>query len=112
MDVYQARLINLLTLLAQEGEVQRLADKIGTPPAYISQITSHKTKRHMGAALARKIERAYNLQRGWMDVSHEQEDSESLELARKIARLSPERRAALHALVDSMLDSANPSTHS
>ncbi len=107
MDVYQARLDNLLTLLAREGEVQHLANKIGTPPAYISQITSHKTKRHMGAVLARKIERAYNLQRGWMDVPHGQDDAEAFALAKKIACLSPDRRAALRALIDSMLDSAS-----
>ena len=107
MDVYQARLDNLLTLLAREGEVQRLADKIGTPPAYISQITSHKTKRHMGAVLARKIERAYNLPRGWMDMPHGQDNAEALVLAKKIACLSPACRAALRTLIDSMLDATS-----
>lgn len=73
MDVKDIRRINLLSMIRKEGTAKGLAARVNTAAAYISQILSSKTKAQVGSSLARRIEEAYNLPFGWMDVSHGQE---------------------------------------
>lgn len=61
----------MLALIAEEKTKAAFARKVGTDPAYISQILSIKTKADIGNELARAIEAAYTLPYGWMD--HEQQ---------------------------------------
>lgn len=55
--------------MKRERSKAEFARKVGTDPAYISQILSEKTSAEIGGTLARKIEKAYALTRGWMDNS-------------------------------------------
>lgn len=76
-DIRATRLMRLQELIDQEaflggshGAVARLAVKIGTNPAYLSQILSPNIKANLGHELARRIERCLELPFGWMDVPH------------------------------------------
>lgn len=69
MDIKEIRRENLKALLAEcYGSQKALADKVGTAPAYISQILAENGKRNVGDELARKAEAAFNRPRGWMDT--------------------------------------------
>lgn len=68
MDVKQIRKTNILKLYEQHGGPAGLARKVGTSESYLSQITSDKGTRNIGDQLARKIEKALALPRGWMDM--------------------------------------------
>lgn len=67
VDIKQIRRSNMLTLIKTEKTKAAFARKVGTDPAYISQILSAKTKAEVGNDLARGIEVAYLLPYGWMD---------------------------------------------
>jgi len=67
MDIKQIRRTNLLLLMERERSKAAFARKVGTDPAYISQILSEKTRAEIGDTLARNIEKAYELTHGWMD---------------------------------------------
>lgn len=70
MDVRTIRRANLAALVRAHGGNKPLADAIGTDAAYISQLLSNKTKADMGHMLARRIEKALDLEPGWMDQPH------------------------------------------
>lgn len=70
MDVKQVRRERLKSLLKKHGGAwtqAALADKADTKAAYLSQIINETPGAQVGDALARKIEIAANLPRGWMD---------------------------------------------
>lgn len=77
MDISEIRRANLIELMTQSGMKQNVfAEKVGTAPAYISQIINCKVGRNgkpaaVGASLARKIEKSLLLPHGYMDSSHE-----------------------------------------
>lgn len=58
---------NLRSLVAEHGSIKRLAAEVGSSPSALSQILSGKTQKNMGDRLARKIESALCLGRGWLD---------------------------------------------
>ncbi|GEM_PF-59128 len=69
MDINDIRRINLLALL--KGRTKRACAEIwGTSPSYISQVLSDKTPRQLGDEMARRIELAELLPRGWFDQIH------------------------------------------
>lgn len=69
MDINDIRRINLLALL--KGRTKRSCAEIwGTSPSYISQVLSEKTPRQLGDEMARRIELAELLPRGWFDQIH------------------------------------------
>jgi len=72
VDIKQIRRDNMLALIGK-GTKAAFARKVGTDPAYISQILSTKTKADIGNELARAIEGAYELPYGWMDHEHQKE---------------------------------------
>lgn len=47
------------------------ASKIGMPASQLSQLTSRSGSKNMGDTIARRIESALDLHRGWMDVIHD-----------------------------------------
>ncbi len=65
-EIRRARLKELLDSLGRGGKA-RLAEMAATSPAYISQITSERTKANVGSDLARRIEKAFGKPHGWMD---------------------------------------------
>lgn len=69
VDIKQIRRKNMLALIGN-GKRAEFARKVGTDPAYISQILSTKTKADIGDSLARMIEAAFGLPHGWMDREH------------------------------------------
>ena len=73
MDVKQIRLVNMQALIRREKSAALFAEKVGTAPAYLSQISSPKSKAKIGDDLARRIEAAYDLGHGWMDRQHTEE---------------------------------------
>ena len=68
MTSKEIRKKNLEKLIAKHGNQRKLADKIGTVPAYISQMMTDVRK--MGDDLARRIEEKLRLPKGWMDQDH------------------------------------------
>ena len=65
------RQLNLESLIKASGLSKgQFAAKVGTAPAYISQMLSEAKPRGMGDHLARTIEAAFNKPLGWMDSVH------------------------------------------
>jgi plasmid maintenance system antidote protein VapI len=52
----------------ERGALTRFADKIGMPPRYVSHI--HNKRKTIGHLIARRIEAAFDLPNGWLDVDH------------------------------------------
>ena len=82
MDISKIRIANLLNLiqLKTSGSQKDFANIAGTSPAYLSQIINGTVGKNgkpaaVGTALARKIEKAFNLEHGWMDVMHGSEST-------------------------------------
>lgn len=72
MTIKEIRTENLVLLLKQSQLTQaEFAKKVGTSAAYISQILSSKIRRYMGDMVARNIEMAFGLYKGWMDQRHD-----------------------------------------
>jgi hypothetical protein len=67
---------NLLRAIAQVGSAAELASRAGSSPQYISQVVNRTRDsgtgkaRELGSPLARRIEQALQLPKGWMDVQH------------------------------------------
>lgn len=76
MDIYAIRKKNLLHLLKTRERKDCVA-RWDTSTSTISQIVSAKANRNLGDLLARKIELAEGLPRGWMDTGHEHDGIES-----------------------------------
>ena len=71
VDVGEIRRANLRALLDVNGETQAdCARRMDTAPAYISQILNQHGGRQMGRDFARRLERIYMLEHGWMDHDH------------------------------------------
>ena len=106
MDSKQIRKIRLRQLIAREkakGKPQVwVAEKVGTNPAYLSQILG-KEEREVGDELARKIEKAFKLRHGWMDsLGNEGSEvsSEVMQLALMIDSLPEAQREAIKATLE------------
>lgn len=72
-DIDEIRYKNLATLIerhggAAYGRKKRFADKCNMNPAYVSQLTNKV--RNIGKQVAREIEKALGLEKGWMDQHH------------------------------------------
>lgn len=76
MDIYAIRKKNLLHLLKTRERKDCVA-RWNTSTSTISQIVSAKANRNLGDLLARKIELAEGLERGWMDRRHDFDDDGS-----------------------------------
>jgi hypothetical protein len=71
----ETRLDNLRALVKQFGTIEAVAQRAETAPVYLSQIlnsvkSSTGTKRGVGDALARRLERGCGKEIGWMDRMH------------------------------------------
>lgn len=72
MDMHEIRRENLLELKGGMT-LEALAVKIGTNAAYLSQILSPNMKGEIGSRLARRTEKAFERERGWLDHLHRKE---------------------------------------
>jgi hypothetical protein len=78
--VEEIRIENLELLVAEAGTADALAERAKLSPVYISQIRTRaidmKTgrPRNLGTTAARKLEIGMQKSRGWMDVSHHNDD--------------------------------------
>ena len=85
MDISEIRKANLLKLIEAKasGSQKDFANAVPTAPAYISQIINSTIGRNgkpatVGTALARKIEKAFGLDHGYMDSLHIDTDNQSI----------------------------------
>jgi hypothetical protein len=68
VDIAEIRRKNLLTLMRLHRQSQAdFARPMDVNPAYLSQIITRHNGRSMGGNFARRVEKAYGLDRGWMD---------------------------------------------
>lgn len=70
MDVYDIRKANLRILIDRVETARVFAERVGTDPSYLSQITSPKGKKNVGNKFARSCETTFGLPHGWMDQPH------------------------------------------
>lgn len=68
LDVFEIRRINLDSILAGRGKAAAIAAKTGTAASYLSSVK--KGDRRLGDELARRIEEAESLEKGWLDRMH------------------------------------------
>ena len=102
VDIKMIRKENLQRLLEEAGGREPLARKVGTSPAYLSQIRSQRTEAHVGHQLARRLEAAMGKPEGWMDIAHGvSEDAEVISEA--VAVLDAQARAAVATLLARMV---------
>lgn len=69
-DVFRVRRENFKALVKKLRSTTAMANKLDSTPGYISQLISPKNPRNIGENVARKIETAMKLPRGWMDAEH------------------------------------------
>ncbi|WP_155419278.1 hypothetical protein [Chromobacterium subtsugae] len=80
MDVFAIRRQNLEQLLEPRGAAARIAEKTGSSASYLSTLKT--ADRRLGDELARRIEEAEGLPRGWFDQLHVQDLGRQDELVR------------------------------
>lgn len=77
---HRIRLDNLERLVTEAGSAKRLAELAHTSSSYLSQVRNRSRSRvvpsrGVGDDLASRLERAMDKPEGWMDESHEEDDS-------------------------------------
>ena len=98
MDISEIRKANLLKLIETKsnGSQKDFANAVPTAPAYISQIINGPIGRNgkpavVGTAMARKIEKAFDLNHGYMDTlsdkGHDLKLDNNVDLSQKIELL-------------------------
>ncbi|UTJ46622.1 S24 family peptidase [Atlantibacter subterranea] len=87
MEINEIRRRNLRTLLdafqARGGKKKEFAEQVGIEAPQLTHITSTPPKRNIGDVIARRIEVALGLQRGWLDVSQPYQASENADENKK-----------------------------
>tara|TARA_Y100000385_G_C12815143_1_gene517863 strand:- start:93 stop:422 length:330 start_codon:yes stop_codon:yes gene_type:complete len=83
-----------------QGVKNRMASAVGVPHMQIARLFfDTENRRKCGDKLARKIEEALGLERGWIDQDHAKTDM----IMTKIATLNQEQRRAVESVVDAMI---------
>jgi len=81
METKEIRRINLRNLMdthVLSGKTKAdFADRLDMPASQLSQITSANPARNIGDLIARRIEEALGLARGWLDVPHDSTRSQA-----------------------------------
>lgn len=55
----------------RSGAQTEFAERIGKSPTYINQVAAERPFKVIGSAMAREIEKALHLERGWLDNPHD-----------------------------------------
>lgn len=71
VTVEETRLVNLRELIARAKGPSNLARVVEMSVSLLSQMAGRNPSKPIGQRAARKIEEAFGLQRGWLDVPHE-----------------------------------------
>ena len=64
----EIRLENARALIDEAGGRPQMAKRLGMSESQLGQIIGPNPKRNIGPAMARRIERAFSLERGWLDL--------------------------------------------
>jgi hypothetical protein len=70
------RLRNARHLVSQAGGMSAFADRLGTTRQYVFKIVGAQEPAPIGSQTARRIEQAFELPEGWLDVMHEHEEDD------------------------------------
>lgn len=71
MTIYEIRLANTRQLLEEKKlRLKDLADRLGKAPAQVSAFAGSSAHKNIGDVIAREIESAFDLPRGYLDISH------------------------------------------
>lgn len=99
----QIRREKLLELIAEYGNIERVAALADQSASYLSQVKNQT--RNMGNRVARSIEMGLGLPEGWMDIadSPPATDLVSQELL-YFRRLTREQREAIVVILEAMVD--------
>ena len=117
MDASDIRRQNLRTLVtkfrSEGGTMEAFAAKVGTSPAYLSQMLGPTPSRAPGGNFCRKVEVAMQLDRGYLDrdqggAPFDLLSQEARELLQLWAMLSPPTRAHLKALMTTLTLPSSP----
>lgn len=119
MDIHEIRRANLLDLVnvLAGGNLTKLVEVnlAGTVGYKVLQRIAGKTARHMGSALARRIEKQVGMERGWMDQNHSGtvsalhgRNERVLRIAQSIEALSPTKRELVEQLVNVLTEPPGP----
>lgn len=105
METRDIRRTNLLRLAEGHRRILDFCELAGIKPAYFSQLKSGV--KSLGDDLARRIEENCRLERGYLDVQHEQEqtprlNADTIGVAYAIEALPQEMRDRVKSLVWSM----------
>lgn len=97
MNTNDIRLQRLLQLIQEHGQT-KVANLVGIESSYISQLKNPNNPKKIGEKLARRIEGAFHLPHGWMDVLHDKASPAQLALQEETlpyeAMPLPKRRLA------------------
>lgn len=104
MDVTVIRRTNLQQLVDREGSLKAVADRAGVNYDYLSSILSPNGKRNAGRALMRRIENAYSLESGSLDLP----EATGVTAAMAINDLPDEDRQAVFDFIRYKIESAGP----
>lgn len=83
MNIKDVRLDNMLLLIEESGSQVAFCERVGMQPTEASQIKSAKNKRNIGNELARRIEKAFNKDEYWLDLSRQKVDLSSTSVVRE-----------------------------
>jgi SOS-response transcriptional repressor LexA len=75
MTINQIRLKNARWLVEQVGGVPSFAARLSTTRQYVHHIAGNKAFKPIGNNMARRIEEAFSMPLGWMDIDHDAEPS-------------------------------------
>lgn len=87
MNTNDIRLERLLQLIQEHGQT-KVANLVGIESSYISQLKNPNNPKKIGEKLARRVEDAFHLPHGWMDVLH---DNEAMRVINGDPMLPPSR---------------------
>ncbi len=110
MNTNDIRLERLLQLIQEHGQT-KVANLVGIESSYISQLKNPNNPKKIGEKLARRIEDAFHLPHGWMDVLHDNEamrvineqDETMLKLAKMMLPVAtPHSNAHLQRIIEGL----------
>lgn len=97
MDIKQIRYLNTRAVVAKAGGITALADKLGKSQSQVSAFAGINPHKGIGDKIARQIEEAYDLPRGWLDKAHDEGNEKLVMLNHAVKDFTPAELAELMA---------------
>ena len=108
--IEQIRLVNARRLVKMAGNQQAFIDKVGIASALGSGMVGAKPRKNIGSAMARRIEKAFCLEEGWLDQEHITDDPDAVAMAEAFQALyeaaDDKRRLKMLAQMDMVVSLA------